>query len=123
MYSFCFLIFWLDSSFWTKFDLLFSLLATLFYCSDPRGFGFVQYVDPADAADAKYQMDGTILQGRELTVVFAEENRKKPTEMRARERGRLVSLFIYVIINCVDTSSILLLGYKKSCVLHLLIVF
>ncbi|KAL0389826.1 UNVERIFIED_CONTAM: Serine/arginine-rich SC35-like splicing factor SCL30A [Sesamum calycinum] len=25
--------------------------------------------------------------GPELTVVFAEENRKKPTEMRARERG------------------------------------
>ncbi|XP_011089133.1 serine/arginine-rich SC35-like splicing factor SCL33 [Sesamum indicum] len=58
-----------------------------YYTGDPRGFGFVQYVDPADAAEAKYQMDGQILQGRELTVVFAEENRKKPTEMRARERG------------------------------------
>lgn len=55
---------------------------------EPRGFGFVQYVDPADAADAKYHMDGQILHGRELTVVFAEENRKKPTEMRARERRR-----------------------------------
>ncbi|EPS61756.1 hypothetical protein M569_13042, partial [Genlisea aurea] len=54
---------------------------------EPRGFGFVQYVDPADAAEAKYQMDGQVLHGRELTVVFAEENRKKPTEMRARERG------------------------------------
>ncbi|KAK4440441.1 Serine/arginine-rich SC35-like splicing factor SCL30A [Sesamum alatum] len=58
-----------------------------YYTGDPRGFGFVQYVDPADAAEAKYQMDGQIMQGRELTVVFAEENRKKPTEMRARERG------------------------------------
>ncbi|KAK6119914.1 hypothetical protein DH2020_046341 [Rehmannia glutinosa] len=58
-----------------------------YYTGDPRGFGFVQYVDPADAAEAKYQMDGQILHGRELTVVFAEENRKKPTEMRARERG------------------------------------
>jgi len=55
-------------------------------CREPRGFGFVQYVDPADAADAKYHMDGQILLGRELTVVFAEENRKKPTEMRSRER-------------------------------------
>jgi len=55
---------------------------------DPRGFGFVQYVDPADAADAKHHMDGQILLGRELTVVFAEENRKKPSEMRARERRR-----------------------------------
>ncbi|CAN4089789.1 unnamed protein product [Withania somnifera] len=56
-------------------------------CSEPRGFGFVQFVDPADAADAKYQMDGQGFQGRQLTVVFAEENRKKPTEMRARERS------------------------------------
>lgn len=55
---------------------------------EPRGFGFVQYVDPDDAADAKYHMDGQLLLGRELTVVFAEENRKKPSEMRARERYR-----------------------------------
>ncbi|CAA2970333.1 serine arginine-rich SC35-like splicing factor SCL30A [Olea europaea subsp. europaea] len=58
-----------------------------YYTGQPRGFGFVQYVDPADALEAKHQMDGEILQGRELTVVFAEENRKKPTDMRARERG------------------------------------
>lgn len=45
-------------------------------------------MDPADATDAKYHMDGQILLGRELTVVFAEENRKKPAEMRARERHR-----------------------------------
>ncbi|KAL4198540.1 hypothetical protein AMTRI_Chr03g46400 [Amborella trichopoda] len=56
-------------------------------CREPRGFGFVQYVDPADAAEAKYRMDRQILLGRELTVVFAEENRKRPAEMRARECG------------------------------------
>nr|XP_043637512.1 serine/arginine-rich SC35-like splicing factor SCL33 [Erigeron canadensis] len=59
-----------------------------YYTGEPRGFGFVQYHDPYDAAEAKYQMDGQILLGRELTVVFAEENRKKPSEMRARERFR-----------------------------------
>ncbi|XP_074307032.1 serine/arginine-rich SC35-like splicing factor SCL30A [Silene latifolia] len=59
-----------------------------YYSGEPRGFGFVQFVDPADAADAKYDMDGYVLLGRELTVVFAEENRKKPIEMRARERTR-----------------------------------
>lgn len=53
---------------------------------EPRGFGFVQFVDPNDAQEAKYQMDGQILLGRQLTVVFAEENRKKPTDMRQRER-------------------------------------
>ncbi|CAN0927516.1 Serine/arginine-rich SC35-like splicing factor SCL30A [Linum grandiflorum] len=54
----------------------------------PRGFGFIQFVDPGDAAEAKYHMDGEVLFGRELTVVFAEENRKKPSEMRARDRVR-----------------------------------
>uniref|UniRef100_J3LP63 RRM domain-containing protein n=1 Tax=Oryza brachyantha TaxID=4533 RepID=J3LP63_ORYBR len=57
-----------------------------YYSGEPRGFGFIQYYDPEDAADAKYHMDGQILLGREVTVVFAEENRKKPSEMRHRER-------------------------------------
>nr|GEV45069.1 ARID DNA-binding domain-containing protein [Tanacetum cinerariifolium] len=52
---------------------------------EPRGFGFFQFLEPADAAEAKYQMDGQVLQGRQLTVVFTEENRKKPTDMRTRE--------------------------------------
>ncbi|CAK7339126.1 unnamed protein product [Dovyalis caffra] len=61
-----------------------------YYTGEPRGFGFVQYSDPHDAAEAKHHMDGRVLLGRELTVVFAEENRKKPVDMRAREstRGR-----------------------------------
>ena len=58
----------------------------LWTCREPRGFGFVQYYDPADAADAKYHLDGYVLLGREITVVFAEENRKKPSEMRERSR-------------------------------------
>ncbi|PKI73636.1 hypothetical protein CRG98_006010 [Punica granatum] len=66
----------------------YQVILKLTLASEPRGFGFVQYVDPADAAEAKYHMDGYVLLGRELTVVFAEENRKKPTEMRSRERGR-----------------------------------
>ncbi|XP_060197921.1 serine/arginine-rich SC35-like splicing factor SCL30A [Lycium barbarum] len=59
-----------------------------YYTGEPRGFGFVQYLDPADAEEAKYEMDGQVLFGRELTVVFAEENRKKPSEMKARARSR-----------------------------------
>lgn len=55
-------------------------------CREPRGFGFVQYFDPNDAADAKYYMDGQVILGREVAVVFAQENRKKPAEMRTRER-------------------------------------
>ncbi|KAF9680751.1 hypothetical protein SADUNF_Sadunf06G0154100 [Salix dunnii] len=59
-----------------------------YYTGEPRGFGFVQYLESADAADAKHHMDGEILLGRELTVVFAEENRKKPAEMRQRDSVR-----------------------------------
>ncbi|XP_065877860.1 serine/arginine-rich SC35-like splicing factor SCL33 isoform X2 [Euphorbia lathyris] len=59
-----------------------------YYTGEPRGFGFVQYSDPHDAAEAKHHMDGRVLLGRELTVVFAEENRKKPSDMRAREKPR-----------------------------------
>ncbi|XP_022766866.1 serine/arginine-rich SC35-like splicing factor SCL33 isoform X2 [Durio zibethinus] len=70
-----------------------------YYTGEPRGFGFVQYLDPADAADAKYHMDGYVLLGRELTVVFAEENRKKPSEMRARERGRHIGSPRYNILD------------------------
>ncbi|EER92211.1 hypothetical protein BDA96_01G382100 [Sorghum bicolor] len=57
-----------------------------YYTREPKGFGFIQYFDPEDASDAKYHMDGQMLLGREITVVFAEENRKKPSDMRARER-------------------------------------
>ncbi|KAJ7535993.1 hypothetical protein O6H91_12G052900 [Diphasiastrum complanatum] len=45
-------------------------------------------MDHNDAADAKYHMDGQIVGGREISVVFAEENRKKPSEMRMREVSR-----------------------------------
>ncbi|KAK3409718.1 hypothetical protein EUGRSUZ_J01814 [Eucalyptus grandis] len=66
----------------------YQVILKLTLAREPRGFGFVQYVDLADAAEAKYHMDGYMLLGRELTVVFAEENRKKPTERRVRERVR-----------------------------------
>ncbi|KAG0574122.1 hypothetical protein KC19_VG235700 [Ceratodon purpureus] len=56
-----------------------------YYSGEPRGFGFVQYRDPADAADAQFRMDRQIIAGREITVVFAEDNRKKPSEMRVQE--------------------------------------
>ncbi|WZZ07524.1 hypothetical protein YC2023_093445 [Brassica napus] len=60
-----------------------------YYSGYPRGFGFVEFEDRDDAAEAKYQMDGNLLLGRELSVVFAEDKRKKPTEMRAGQRGAL----------------------------------
>ncbi|KAJ0872148.1 hypothetical protein HanRHA438_Chr11g0520481 [Helianthus annuus] len=41
-------------------------------------------------------MDGQVFQGRKPTVIFAEENRKKPADMRSRER-RLVYLNYYYL--------------------------
>lgn len=64
-------------------------------CRDPRGFGFIEFEDRDDAAEAKDQMDGNLLLGRELSVMFGEANRKKPTEMRARQcsEGAFGALF------------------------------
>ncbi len=62
-------------------------------CRMPRGFGFVQFMEPREAAEAQYYLDHQIIAGREITVVFAEENRKKPQEMRSKERLRyLISM-------------------------------
>eukprot|EP00245_Coleochaete_scutata_P014973 TRINITY_DN649_c0_g1_i1.p1 TRINITY_DN649_c0_g1~~TRINITY_DN649_c0_g1_i1.p1 ORF type:complete len:232 (-),score=15.19 TRINITY_DN649_c0_g1_i1:614-1309(-) len=59
-----------------------------YHTGEPRGFGFVQFVDPEDAQEAAYYLDGKVIGGRQVTVVFAEESRKKPQDMRTRERGR-----------------------------------
>jgi hypothetical protein len=53
----------------------------------PRGFGFIEFFDERDAADAQYKMDNTTVLGRTVTVVFAQETRKAPDIMREREIG------------------------------------
>jgi len=53
----------------------------------PRGFGFIEFSDERDAADAQYKMDNTTVLGRQVTVVFAQEVRKAPDVMREREGG------------------------------------
>ncbi|KAJ0975660.1 hypothetical protein J5N97_017625 [Dioscorea zingiberensis] len=61
-----------------------------YYTGEPRGFGFVKFRNPEDASEAKQQMNHQIIGGREISIVFAEENRKTPQEMRvtARISGR-----------------------------------
>jgi FUS-interacting serine-arginine-rich protein 1 len=67
--------------------------------SELRGFGFVKFRHPEDAAYAKQEMNHQVICGREITIVFAEENRKTPQEMRFRTRSRSVySLFYYLSI-------------------------
>ncbi|XP_027163257.1 serine/arginine-rich SC35-like splicing factor SCL30 [Coffea eugenioides] len=57
-----------------------------YYTGEPRGFAFVQFVDPYEAAEAQYQMNGQIFAGREISVVVAAETRKRPEEMRRKAR-------------------------------------
>ena len=61
---------------------IFISINTLASTRELCGFEFIQFVDPADAADAEYHMDGQILLNHELTLVFAEENEKKPASKR-----------------------------------------
>lgn len=48
----------------------------------------MQFVDPYDASEAQYYMNGQIFAGREISVVVAAETRKRPEEMRSRARVR-----------------------------------
>ncbi|XP_073131986.1 serine/arginine-rich SC35-like splicing factor SCL28 isoform X2 [Henckelia pumila] len=57
-----------------------------YYTGEPRGFGFVKFRYPEDAAEAKSQLNHTLIGGREIRIVFAEENRKTPQEMRRVSR-------------------------------------
>ncbi|KAH9613565.1 hypothetical protein KSS87_002085 [Heliosperma pusillum] len=53
-----------------------------YYSGEPRGFGFVKFRYPEDAAKAKDRLNYTLIGGREIRIVYAEENRKTPREMR-----------------------------------------
>ncbi|KAJ9557649.1 hypothetical protein OSB04_012263 [Centaurea solstitialis] len=53
-----------------------------YYTGEPRGFGFVKFRNAEDAAEAKHQLNHCVIGGREIAIVYAEENRKTPREMR-----------------------------------------
>ncbi|XP_020087138.1 serine/arginine-rich SC35-like splicing factor SCL28 isoform X2 [Ananas comosus] len=57
-----------------------------YYTGEPRGFGFVKFRYADDAAVAKQQMNHQLICGREISIVYAEENRKTPQEMRTNSR-------------------------------------
>ncbi|KAG7028947.1 Serine/arginine-rich SC35-like splicing factor SCL28 [Cucurbita argyrosperma subsp. argyrosperma] len=58
-----------------------------YYTGEPRGFGFVKFRFSEDAIEAKQQLNQTVIGGREIRIVFAEENRKTPQEMRSTSRS------------------------------------
>ncbi|XP_072999485.1 serine/arginine-rich SC35-like splicing factor SCL28 isoform X1 [Typha latifolia] len=57
-----------------------------YYTGEPRGFGFVKFRNAEDAAVAKQEMNHQVIGGREISIVFADENRKTPKEMRLNAR-------------------------------------
>lgn len=55
-----------------------------FHSQQPKGFAFVEYASNEQAREARNEMDKFVIKGRELEVVFAQEKRKTPTQMRDR---------------------------------------
>uniref|UniRef100_A0A061RGN7 FUS-interacting serine-arginine-rich protein 1 n=1 Tax=Tetraselmis sp. GSL018 TaxID=582737 RepID=A0A061RGN7_9CHLO len=53
-----------------------------YYTKEPRGIGFVEFVDTRDAEDARRGFDRRVIDGREVVAVFAEQGRKKPQDYR-----------------------------------------
>lgn len=55
-----------------------------YHSQQPKGFAFIEYADPDQAREARDEMDRFRIKGCELEVVFAQERRKSPNEMRGR---------------------------------------
>ncbi|KAK9811853.1 hypothetical protein WJX72_011201 [[Myrmecia] bisecta] len=53
-----------------------------YYSGEPRGIGFVEFSSHRDAEDARYALDRSMMNGREISVVFALQGRKRPDEYR-----------------------------------------
>ena len=60
-----------------------------YYTGEPRGFGFEKFQNPNDAIEAKEYMNHKVIGGREVQIVFAEENKKTPQEMYTSSRTRI----------------------------------
>ncbi|PKA54933.1 Serine/arginine-rich splicing factor 33 [Apostasia shenzhenica] len=98
---------YLPRNYYTGFVLI---LSSSWNVMEPRGFGFVKFRYPEDAAEAKLQMNHQIIGGREISIVFAEENRKTPQEMRVNARVR----YLYVTVLS-GVNSFMLLFTVRSC--------
>lgn len=55
---------------------------------------------PEDAAEAKSHLNRTVIGGREIRIVFAEENRKTPQEMRRTGGARLELVEVLLFLVC-----------------------
>ena len=58
-----------------------------FHSQQQKGFAFIEFATPEMAREARDEMDRFVIRGREIEVVFAQERRKTPNEMRGRVMG------------------------------------
>jgi RNA recognition motif-containing protein len=58
-----------------------------FHTGRPRGFCFCEFFTAKGASEALDNLNGSTLDGRELSIVFAIHKRKDPNQMRPRGRG------------------------------------
>lgn len=64
-----------------------------YHTHKPKGFAFIEYANPEQAREARDEMDRFRIKGCELEVVFAQERRKSPNEMRSKSRRERSSSF------------------------------
>jgi FUS-interacting serine-arginine-rich protein 1 len=55
-----------------------------YHSQQPKGFAFIEYATAERAMEARDEMNHFVIKGREIEVVFAQERRKTPNEMRGR---------------------------------------
>lgn len=51
----------------------------------PKGFGFIEFVNPEDAEFAVRSMDNEKIKGKVITVIVAQDRRKSPRTMKRRQ--------------------------------------
>mmetsp|Transcript_8488 Transcript_8488/g.16911 ORF Transcript_8488/g.16911 Transcript_8488/m.16911 type:complete len:225 (+) Transcript_8488:125-799(+) len=56
-----------------------------YYTKRPKPFAFIEFINFNEARDAKESLDRREFQGRQIDVVFAQQRRKTPDQMRSRD--------------------------------------
>lgn len=65
-------------------------IPTDYHSRQPKGFAFIEYATQEQASEAKSEMNKFLMKGRHLEVLFAQEKRKTPGEMKGRSDGNRV---------------------------------
>eukprot|EP00316_Scyphosphaera_apsteinii_P022510 CAMPEP_0119302914 /NCGR_PEP_ID=MMETSP1333-20130426/4436_1 /TAXON_ID=418940 /ORGANISM="Scyphosphaera apsteinii, Strain RCC1455" /LENGTH=150 /DNA_ID=CAMNT_0007305433 /DNA_START=1 /DNA_END=449 /DNA_ORIENTATION=+ len=59
-----------------------------FHTKQPRGFAYVEFLTEDDALEAMESLNGIDFQGRQITVAWAEGNRKSGVDMMRQDEAR-----------------------------------